>query len=182
MGANERVFGSIPRKGRDAAASAQPAARSFAETYDATFDRVYRMTYASLGNRADAEDATAETYERALRGIARFRGDDEQMSAWLYGIARNVVREVRRDRDRSHEPLPEGDHNDIVDAQQEIDTISPDLARALYRLPVAQREVLQLRLAGLKVREIAAFLGKAEGTVKALQHSALKNLRKAVGE
>ncbi len=72
--------------------------------------------------------------------------------------------------------------NDIVDAQQEIDTISPDLARALYCLPVAQREVLQLRLAGLKVREIAAFLGKAQGTVKALQHSALKNLRKAVGE
>ena len=176
------MFGSIPRKRRDASIGAAGATRSFADIYDATFDRVFRMAYASLGNRADAEDATAETFERALRKVSGFRGDDEQLTAWLYGIARNVVREVRRDRDRSHEPLPEGDHNDIADAHQEIDIVSPDVARALYRLPVAQREVLQLRLAGLKVREVAAFLGKAEGTVKALQHSALKNVRKAVGE
>jgi RNA polymerase sigma-70 factor, ECF subfamily len=140
------------------------------------------MAYASLGNRADAEDATAETYERALRKIGGFRGSDEQLTAWLYGITRNVVREFWRDRERMHVPLPEGDHDDIPDAQQEIDIISPDVARALYRLPVAQREVLQLRLAGLKVREVAAFLGKAEGTVKALQHTAMKNVRKAVGE
>lgn len=176
------MFGSVPRKHRDATVGEQASARTFAEIYDATFDRVYRMAYASLGNRSDAEDATAETYERALRKIARFRGDDDHLTAWLYGIARNVVREFRRDRDRNHEPLPEGDHNDIADTQQEIDSISPDVARALYRLPVAQREVLELRLAGLKVREVAAFLGKAEGTVKALQHSALKNVRKAVGE
>lgn len=176
------MFGSIPRKRRGEAAEAQGVTQSFAEIYDATFDRVYRMAYASLGNRADAEDATAETYERALRKIARFQGDDAHVTAWLYGIARNVVREFRRDRDRGHEPLPEGDHFDIADAQQEIDSIGPDVARALYRLPMAQREVLQLRLAGLKVREIADFLGKAEGTVKALQHTALKNVRKAVGE
>ena len=156
--------------------------RSFEYVYDATFDRVYRMTFASLGNRTDAEDATAETYERALRSIARFRGDDEQMTAWLYGIARNVVREFRRDRDRSHQPLPEGDHDDIADDHQSIQESNPDIARALYRLPVAQREVLELRLAGLKVREVADFLGKAEGTVKALQHAAVKNVRKAVGE
>jgi RNA polymerase sigma-70 factor, ECF subfamily len=176
------VFGSIPKKRRDAQTAEHADVRSFEYVYDATFDRVYRMAFASLANRADAEDATAETYERALRSIARFRGDDEQMTAWLYGIARNVVREYRRDRDRKHQPLPEGELDDIPDTQQEIDEINPDLALALYRLPAAQREVLELRLAGLKVREVAAFLGKAEGTVKALQHAAITNLRKAVGE
>lgn len=176
------MFSSVPGNRREARTVERLGGRSFEHFYDATFDRVYRMTFASLGNRTDAEDATAETYERALRNIARFRGDDEQLSAWLYGIARNVVREYRRDRDRLHQPLPDGDHVDIADEQQTIRESNPDITRALYRLPAAQREVLELRLAGLKVREIAGYLGKAEGTVKALQHSAMKNVRKAVSE
>ncbi len=37
-----------------------------------------------------------------------------------------------------------------------------------------------MRLAGYKIREIAQALGKAEGTVKALQFAAMRNLRKVV--
>jgi len=49
-------------------------------------------------NRADAEDATQETFIKAYRGLRRFR-HDSAFYTWLYRIASNCARnllEVRR--------------------------------------------------------------------------------------
>ena len=45
----------------------------------------------------------------------------------------------------------------------------------------AQREIISLRFAGeLPVAEVARMVGRSEGAVKALQHSAIVSLRKAL--
>ena len=55
------------------------------------------------------------------------------------------------------------------------------MIRATQKLTAAQREVISLRFAGgLSVAEAAKVMGKSEGAVKALQHSAIINLRKAL--
>jgi len=50
---------------------------------------------------------------------------------------------------------------------------------AVGELTQAQRDVIELRFAGgLSTAEVAKVLGKRQGAVKALQHSALAALRK----
>jgi RNA polymerase sigma-70 factor (ECF subfamily) len=50
-------------------------------------------------------------------------------------------------------------------------------------LTLAQQEVISLRFAGeLSVAEVARTMGRSEGAVKALQHSAIAALRKALGK
>ena len=150
--------------------------------YDSSFDKVYALAYAAAGNRTDADDITAETYERAVRNIRSYRGSADRLVSWIYGIARNVVREYRRDRERGHQTLADdqiGPHSPSPADQVES---SVEARRLLNLLSPAQGEVLRLRLAGMSSKEIAEVLGKAEGTVKALQFAALKRLRKEAGQ
>ena len=50
---------------------------------------------------------------------------------------------------------------------------------AVGQLTQAQRDVIELRFAGeLSTAEVAEILGKSQGAVKVLQHSALTALRK----
>ena len=59
------------------------------------------------------------------------------------------------------------------------------LRTATLRLTAAQQEVISLRFAGgLAIAEVARTMGKSEGAIKALQHSAVAALRKVllVGE
>lgn len=149
------------------------------EIYDETFPIVYRWALATTRNREDAEDLTAETYERALRVLHRFESREVPISAWLLRIGQNVERE-RRNKNARIRVVNIADHE--VDCFAAPETIFPDadLSKIMEDLSPAQREVLQLRLAGLKVREIAAIQGRAEGTVKALQFAAIRNLKRAI--
>ena len=53
------------------------------------------------------------------------------------------------------------------------------LALATKQLSQTQQEVISLRFAGgLSIAEVAKVVGKSQGAVKALQHSAILNLRK----
>jgi RNA polymerase sigma-70 factor (ECF subfamily) len=55
------------------------------------------------------------------------------------------------------------------------------LISATKRLTAAQREVISLRFAGeLSVAQVAKIMGKSQGAVKALQHSAIVALRKVL--
>jgi RNA polymerase sigma-70 factor, ECF subfamily len=148
------------------------------QLYDETFPLVYRWALAATRNREDAEDITAETFERALKVLHRYESREVPISAWLIRIGQNVLREQRNRRARWR----------VVDIAAcevhrlaAVDTApdgSADLEELLLGLTPAQREVLTLRLAGLKVREIAVIQGRAEGTVKALQFTAVRNLQR----
>jgi RNA polymerase sigma-70 factor (ECF subfamily) len=149
------------------------------QLYDETFPIVYRWALAATRNRQDAEDLTAETYERALHVLHRFESGDVPITAWLLRIAQNVQREHRNKNGRLRVV---NIANLEVDSFPAVETVTLDasLSEVMEDLSPAQREVLQLRLAGLKVREIAAIQGRAEGTVKALQFAAIRNLRRAI--
>jgi RNA polymerase sigma-70 factor (ECF subfamily) len=54
-----------------------------------------------------------------------------------------------------------------------------DLVSAARRLTDAQQEVISLRFAGgLPIAEVARVMGKSQGAIKALQHSAVAALRR----
>src|SRR5207244_3002044 len=57
--------------------------------YELYGERIFRYAYRMLGNRTDAEDATAETFLRVLRRSAELRADGA-FRTWLFRIARNL--------------------------------------------------------------------------------------------
>jgi len=158
-------------------AQRRPAA--YAQLYRRYVGPVHRYIYSRVGNRADAEDLTAEVFTAALRGLPAYR-ERGAFAGWLFSIARRTVAGHHR---RAH---PTAQLDDLADppahdpdplAQMLADEMSADLARQLARLDEEQRELLRLRYAaGLTYRAIGEILGKREAAVKMAVHRLLARL------
>lgn len=135
-----------------------------------------------------AEDVEAETWLVAARDLATFSGDDQQLRAWMFTIARNRLIDARRREARRPSVMvpPEalGEHPaDDDPALTALDVMSADAAVALVRacLPPDQAEVILLRVVGgLDVDEVAAIVGKRPGNVRVLQHRGLRRLAERI--
>ena len=157
---------------------------AFAQLYEAHFDKIYRYVVIRIGNKTEAEDVTQQVFLKALKSISSFRWQGVPFSAWLFRIAHNqVVDYFRKNKKRVTVPLDEslvsheGDPQSTAERKLDIE----QLVDATKQLTGAQREVISLRFAGeLPVAEVAKIMGRSEGAVKALQHSAIVSLRKAL--
>jgi RNA polymerase sigma-70 factor (ECF subfamily) len=157
---------------------------AFAQLYEEYFGRIYRYIVFKIGDEMEAEDMTQQVFLKALRSISSFRWKGVSFSAWLYRIAHNqVVDYLRRKAKRVAVPLNESiasggdDPQKVTEQRADIEQV---LAAAKH-LTEAQREVISLRFAGdLSIAEVAKAMGRSEGAIKALQHSAIVALRKAM--
>lgn len=151
---------------------------AFAPLYAMYFDPIYRYCYLRLHHRELAADATSQTFLKALSGIGGFRSGS--FKSWLYAIARNVTIDMLRasrpqvdlthaELVHDHAPTPE-EHALRTDDQDR-------LWRALALLTDEQREVLELRLAGLTGKEIADATHRSLSATKSIQFRALSRLR-----
>ncbi|MGH2962606.1 MAG: RNA polymerase subunit sigma-70 [Solirubrobacterales bacterium] len=147
-----------------------------------------------LGSVEDSEDAVQETFLRAWRSRASYRGDST-VRAWLYRIATNVclnALERRRRRPQRAEPAQVGaSENDadrlieeIVASEAEPDeavaakeTVELAFMAAIRHLPSQQRAVLILRGAvGLSAKDAASLLDVSVASV----NSALQRARRSL--
>ncbi len=157
---------------------------AFAQLYEAHFDKIYRYVVLRIGNKAEAEDVTQQVFVKAYESISSFRWKGIPFSAWLFRIAHNVFVDFVRKQKRKptiplEESLIESDSNPELETERRLDI--EQLVSATKRLTEAQREVVSLRFAGgLSIAEAAKAVGKSQGAVKALQHSAIVSLRKVL--
>ncbi|MDH5695483.1 MAG: sigma-70 family RNA polymerase sigma factor [Dehalococcoidia bacterium] len=156
---------------------------AFAQLYEAHFDKIYRYVTIRIGNEMEAEDMTQQVFLKALQSISSFKWRGIPFSAWLFRLAHNQVVDYFRGKKRAAMPLDESlassDDNPQLMAEQKLDI--EQLLLATKRLTEAQREVISLRFAGeLSIAQVAEVMGKSQGAVKALQHSAIVALRKAL--
>jgi len=156
---------------------------AFTQLYEAHFDRIYRYVALKIGDRTEAEDMTQQVFLNALQSISSFKWKGIPFSAWLFRIAHNQVVDYLRRKKKQAVPLNESllrsDSNPQLMAERNLDI--EQLISATQRLTRAQREVISLRFAGeLSVAEVAKIMGKSQGAVKALQHSAIVALRKTL--
>ena len=158
---------------------------AFGELYERYFDKIYRYIALKIGDKFEAEDMTQQVFLKALKSIASFKWQNVPFSAWLYRIAHNqIVDHLRRHSRRPTGPLEEA----VLHAEepgggpQEAVEIGYDLEQlvsATKKLTAAQREVIALRFSSeLPIAEVSRIMGKSEGAVKALQHSAILALRR----
>ena len=116
------------------------------------------------GNAALADDLAQETFIRAWRSLADFRGDSS-LRTWLYRIAyRCFLSEVRR-RDAHTGEIAE--HHALAPDQSEARAFMDDFDAALRQLSPAQRDAVHFSLQrGFSHPEIAHIMGLPLGTVK----------------
>ena len=84
---NDALQDSLAEK-RWLASLAEGDPKALGGLYEMYGERIFRYTFRMLGNRTDAEDATAETFLRVLRSSAELRADGA-FRTWLFRIARN---------------------------------------------------------------------------------------------
>jgi RNA polymerase sigma-70 factor (ECF subfamily) len=157
----------------------------FAELYEANFERVYAYVIRRVRDRDAAQDVTADVFHLALKSLPRF---EWRGVAWLFRIASNEI------ADRSKSTAKRRAHERIF-SFQESDAGSEDasgideaerrgrLFKLVERLPRDQSRVIVMRFAEDKsIREIAAALGRSEGSIKQLQFRGLQNLRVRLGD
>lgn len=129
---------------------------------------------------------TQQVFVNALQSISSYRFQGMPFSSWLYRIAHNQIVDYLRKKSKRptvwlDESLPipaaDGDPKYEIERKVEMETILV----ATKKLTAAQQEVISLRFASeLSIAEVAGVMGKSEGAVKALQHSAIFALRKAL--
>ncbi|HEU4658596.1 MAG TPA: sigma-70 family RNA polymerase sigma factor [Capillimicrobium sp.] len=155
-----------------------PMVPAFSEVYEEHVWDVYAFVAYRTGSRADAEDLTQLTFERALRSWHRYDPERASVRTWLLTIARNLVIDHHRsDRSGLHDELDETSAT-VAGPGLPAGTLDPELADALGRLSDRSREVIALRFgADLTGPEIAQMLGLSLANVQQLLSRALRRLR-----
>src|SRR6476469_6032559 len=99
---------------------------AFEELMHARIDAIYRLSYAIVGDEADARDATQETFIGAWKRLRELR-DPERFDAWLQRIAVNSARMTLRARGRRRvREIPSGDVAALATASDRALRVRPD--------------------------------------------------------
>ena len=151
---------------------------------------IYALAYRVLGREEDAQDVCQETFLRAFRGLAAFKGQ-AKFSSWLYRIALNLCRDaMRRERRTPLIAVPEGIDPAELAGQQPSPApsvedlaaqaeLSRHVALAMRRLPEDQRTAILLKeYHGLTFQEIADIMGCPLSTAKTRLYQGLSVLRR----
>jgi len=157
--------------------------RKYAKIYDRYVKKIYRFIFLKVNSPEVAEDLTSEVF---LRGWESFKSGEkiENIQAFLYQIARNLVTDFYREKGRAQVISAEWEMIDLRKTPEEKALLSSDLKivrEALDRIPDSQREVIILRYVNdLSIKEIAQILDKSEEAVRVSLHRALQALKKEI--
>lgn len=163
-------------------------------------DKMFSIAFAHLRNYADAEEIAQDTFIRAHRGLARFRGDSS-LATWLHRIAFNLSRNRHKHNfsrrrhttlsldcsfsDDSRETFADLIACDAPNPAREATAceFSEIVARCMEKLGDCQREILVLRNGqSQSYADIAETLGINIGTVKSRIGRAREHLRMLLAE
>jgi RNA polymerase sigma-70 factor (ECF subfamily) len=144
--------------------------------------------YSLVGDRDRAEELTQETFVRAYRRLSTIR-EGGRLSTWLFGIARNVVREAIKAKYRNLRKLTSVEllSSQLPDsgARPDEQVITGELHRmiqaALLKLPEDQRLVVVLKLIiDMPYEDISKVTGSSVGKLKTDLHRARHKMRESL--
>ena len=163
------------------AAAQQGDEQAVAHLYRDLHPRLSRYLHAREPRAA--EDLESEVWLAVARGIGSFSGGEEAFRAWLFSIARRRLADFRRTGARRatfpvpNEELERSGGEDPESIVLEDFSASAATAFVVATLTPDQAEIVLLRvIGGLSVEEVADLLGKRPGTIRVMQHRALKRL------
>ena len=152
--------------------------------YKSELSRIYNYFLYKVGNREFAQDLTATTFERAWKLRSRYRSTIAAISTWLFGIARNVLKEHLRKSRLSGQRIESITRSEEIPANADIEIIiqqqqaKEHLRKILLELPDREQDLIALKYgAGLTNREIAKITSLSESNVGSILHRTVNNIR-----
>jgi RNA polymerase sigma-70 factor (ECF subfamily) len=165
---------------------AQSDLAAFTVLFNCFWSLVVRYCYGRLRSWPDAEDAAQTVFLNAILHLPGFeqRPQSGGVRSWLLRIAHNeTITTTRSWQRRTAVPFPEASFVDPGPRPEEIAVdlaVNEWVADLCARLSKDQREVMQLRFAGLTTREIALTLGKSEKAIQKATERATDRLQQLV--
>lgn len=165
------------------------------EAFSAAYRAHARSVLVFLARRTyDPEvalDLTAETFAQAFEGRRRFRGStDEELAAWLFGIARHVLaRYLRRGGAERRAltrlgidvPSLDPDDSERIVALAGLEDLRDTVAQELQALPAPHREAVRLRvIEELAYQDVARRLSITEQAARARVSRGLRTIGRAL--
>lgn len=147
--------------------------------FDEYADKIYEFARYSLGNPEDAEDLVQDVFMRVYRAYGT--ADLDNPSAWIWTIARNLIRDTYRRRARRKDrPVP--DMERLMPHARGSDTLV-EVEDVLQQLSEFERQVVYLRLIeDLSVESTAKALQSTTVNVRVTTHRAIRKLRTLLSE
>jgi RNA polymerase sigma-70 factor (ECF subfamily) len=168
--------------------------QAFEELVERHKQKAYRIAFDFARDREEAKDLSQEAFLRAYTHLANFDGRSG-FYTWFYRILVNVCLDYKRRKKRTSaeefneaietqmEPSHMSQQPPAPDQQVLAGQLSRKVSAALAALPPKQRTAFILKNnQGLSIKEIAAMMQTAEGTVKVHLHRAVTALRQSLAE
>jgi RNA polymerase sigma factor (sigma-70 family) len=161
--------------------------QAFREFYDRYAVWMRAWLVRQTGSESAALDLTAETFAQAWHSSKRFKDlADGSGAPWLFGIARNLVRQYHkhnrietaaRERLGLADAFADCEDYERVDDRVAASALGPALRIAVSALPSEQRRALELRVVDqLDYDEVAGRLGCSQNAARLRVSRALRAL------
>lgn len=156
--------------------------KKFSKIYDQYIDKIYRFIFLKVSSEEIAQDLTSETF---LRGWKTFESDPRSIKnqqAFLYRIARNLIVDFYRNRDKTR--IISTEYAQIEDPQPNPEEKAKSRADmvAIHRVLATLKEdyqnvIIWHYLDDLPIQSVAELLSKSPATTRVTLHRALKALK-----
>ncbi len=145
--------------------------RALAELYQRREPALYRYALHMSGSRQIAEEVSHEVFLRLIGPDMHFDSRRGPLEAYLYGVARNLIRVTRRDRLVEQTGEQAGEHDILGDLIRNETTTA--LYAALRALPDPYRDaVILCDLEERSYEDAARLMGCPVGTIRSRVHRA----------
>jgi RNA polymerase sigma-70 factor, ECF subfamily len=160
---------------------------AFAEVYDEYHQKIYRYIFFKVPSSEIAEDLTGQVFLKFWEHIRVAEKKVENLQAFLYSIAHNLVIDYYRTRKQDVDisamsEAADESHEDIISQVEDSGDLEK-VRQGLVKLSDEYNEIITLHyVEDYSIKEIAHLLGKTENNIRVTLHRALKSLRNEVGD
>jgi len=169
---------------------AQQDQSALSTLYDRYARVLYSLAFRILGSVEEAEEIVLDVFSQVWKLAGRYDPQRGRVDAWLFMLTRSRSLDRLRSLQRINKAVESSTEAAKIVPQTQISDPTEDVLiherrdrvlSAIQRLPVEQREVIELAYyQGLTHVEIAAKTGKSLGTVKTRIRLGLNKLRQVL--
>lgn len=151
------------------------------------FERHNRALYGFLFHMTHRREASEDMVQNVFYRMLKYRHtftEESKFTAWMYHIARNVIKDQVKKYELSNKYDPIDDHEEKIgggtsaDEHLEKKQARNELYDAMRKLNDNDREILTLsRFQELKYPEIGEIMGITAGAAKVRVHRAIQDLK-----
>jgi RNA polymerase sigma-70 factor (ECF subfamily) len=159
----------------------------FGQIYDRYINKIYRFIFFKVNSQEIAEDLASETFLKTWEVFKNEEKSIENMQAFLYRTARNLVIDYYREKGKVQ--IVSVDNPSITDPSQNLE--EKEILRSDVNIVKAaltnlkddyQNVIIWHYLDDLPIQEISYILGRTEDATRVLLHRALESLKKEIKE